>query len=57
MQAKEESDVHSEQPEVVLGPAPIPAVNAWFRQSAQRECRNLLLLDLWFSKGRMYIIW
>ncbi|VDN93263.1 unnamed protein product [Brugia pahangi] len=32
---KEESEAHMEQqPEVVLGPAPLPTVNAWFKQSA-----------------------
>ncbi|VIO92401.1 La domain containing protein [Brugia malayi] len=32
---KEESEAHTEQqPEVVLGPAPLPTVNAWFKQSA-----------------------
>uniref|UniRef100_A0A0R3RXY7 Uncharacterized protein n=1 Tax=Elaeophora elaphi TaxID=1147741 RepID=A0A0R3RXY7_9BILA len=31
---KEESETHTEQqPEVVLGPAPLPTVNAWFKQS------------------------
>ncbi|EJW88398.1 hypothetical protein WUBG_00693 [Wuchereria bancrofti] len=33
--SKEESETHTEQqPEVVLGPAPLPTVNAWFKQSA-----------------------
>ncbi|MCP9257164.1 hypothetical protein DINM_000384 [Dirofilaria immitis] len=31
---KEENETHAEQqPEVVLGPAPLPTVNAWFKQS------------------------
>ncbi|VDK80752.1 unnamed protein product [Litomosoides sigmodontis] len=30
---KEESEIHAEQPEIVLGPAPLPTVNAWFKQS------------------------
>ncbi|CAG9530145.1 unnamed protein product [Cercopithifilaria johnstoni] len=31
---KEESETHTDQqPEVVLGPAPLPTVNAWFKQS------------------------
>ncbi|VDN24428.1 unnamed protein product [Gongylonema pulchrum] len=36
---KDESEnAHAvEQPEIILGPAPIPAVNAWFKQSSQQR--------------------